>query len=142
MQELNPSLTIIDKEVNSVGISSYAGSQIEKCPSHGFKICIKQTSDTNFQEMLPDVYVRGFTSKEGAQKALKTIAESINKDSVVDLSNTDENITPNNQTKIFIGHGRSHVWRELKDFIEDTLGLEYEEFNRISPAGKAHQGPP
>lgn len=46
--------------------------------------------------------------------------------------------TMNNENKkIFIGHGRSHVWRELKDFIEDTLGLPYEEFNRISPAGRA-----
>ena len=46
--------------------------------------------------------------------------------------------TMNNENKrIFIGHGHSHVWRELKDFIEDTLKLPTEEFNRISPAGKA-----
>lgn len=51
---------------------------------------------------------------------------------------TTSNGTTNNENKkIFIGHGRSHVWRELKDFIEDTLKLPYEEFNRISPAGKA-----
>ena len=51
---------------------------------------------------------------------------------------TMNNDTMNNENKkIFIGHGRSHVWRELKDFIEDTLKLPYEEFNRISPAGKA-----
>lgn len=37
--------------------------------------------------------------------------------------------------KIFIGHGRSEYWRVLKDFVRDRLGLEYEEFNRISPAG-------
>lgn len=57
------------------------------------------------------------------------------------LSNTQQAMnadTMNNENKkIFIGHGRSHVWRELKDFIEDTLGLPYEEFNRISPAGRA-----
>ena len=51
---------------------------------------------------------------------------------------TMSNDTTNNENKkIFIGHSRSHVWRELKDFIEDTLKLPYEEFNRISPAGKA-----
>ena len=45
--------------------------------------------------------------------------------------------TMNNENKkIFIGHGRSLVWRELKDFIEGTLGLPYEEFNRISTAGQ------
>ena len=55
-------------------------------------------------------------------------------------SNTQQTMnrdTMNNENKIFIGHGRSHIWRELKEFIVDTLGLEHEEFNRISPAGKA-----
>ena len=36
---------------------------------------------------------------------------------------------------IFIGHGRSLVWRELKDFLVDTLSLDYEEFNREATAG-------
>ena len=38
-------------------------------------------------------------------------------------------------TKIFIGHGRSHIWRALKDFIEDQLGLQVDEFNRVQNAG-------
>ena len=42
----------------------------------------------------------------------------------------------NENKKIFIGHGRSLVWRVLKDFIEGTLGLPYEEFNRVSAAGE------
>jgi hypothetical protein len=37
--------------------------------------------------------------------------------------------------RIFIGHGRSPVWRELKDFIQDTLRLSWEEFNREPVAG-------
>ena len=37
--------------------------------------------------------------------------------------------------KIFIGHGASPIWRELKDFLIDRLSLEYEEFNRVSVAG-------
>jgi hypothetical protein len=37
--------------------------------------------------------------------------------------------------RIFIGHGRSPLWRELKDFLSDTLGLKWEEFNRESPVG-------
>ncbi len=40
--------------------------------------------------------------------------------------------------RVFIGHGRSLVWRELKDFIHDRLNLPFEEFNRVSPAGIAH----
>jgi predicted nucleotide-binding protein len=37
--------------------------------------------------------------------------------------------------RIFIGHGRSHLWRELKDFVQDRLGLEWDEFNRVPVAG-------
>lgn len=36
---------------------------------------------------------------------------------------------------VFIGHGRSHLWRELKDYISEKLGLPYEEFNRTPTAG-------
>jgi hypothetical protein len=38
-------------------------------------------------------------------------------------------------TRVFIGHGRSLQWRELKDFISERLGLPYEEFNRVPVAG-------
>jgi hypothetical protein len=43
--------------------------------------------------------------------------------------------TPLQNNKIFIGHGHSGVWRELKDFLQDRLGLKYEEFNSESAAG-------
>jgi predicted nucleotide-binding protein len=38
-------------------------------------------------------------------------------------------------TNVFIGHGRSAIWRDLKDFIRDRLGLPYDEFNRVPVAG-------
>lgn len=38
-------------------------------------------------------------------------------------------------TNIFIGHGHSPYWRELKDFISERLGLPWDEFNRIPVAG-------
>jgi predicted nucleotide-binding protein len=37
--------------------------------------------------------------------------------------------------RVFIGHGRSPIWRELKDFLHDRLSLDWDEFNRDSPAG-------
>src|SRR5262245_17685430 len=40
---------------------------------------------------------------------------------------------------VFIGHGRSLVWRELADFVERRLTLNVEEFNRVSVAGKSTQ---
>jgi predicted nucleotide-binding protein len=44
---------------------------------------------------------------------------------------------PSIGTNVFIGHGRSLVWRELKDFLEDRLGLSVDEFNRVPVAGIA-----
>jgi predicted nucleotide-binding protein len=38
-------------------------------------------------------------------------------------------------TNVFIGHGRSYLWRDLKDFIQDRLGLPWDEFNRVPVAG-------
>ena len=38
-------------------------------------------------------------------------------------------------THVFIGHGRSQDWRELKDFISDKLKLPWDEFNRVPIAG-------
>jgi predicted nucleotide-binding protein len=37
--------------------------------------------------------------------------------------------------KIFIGHGRSELWRDLKDFISERLRLDWDEFNREAAAG-------
>lgn len=37
--------------------------------------------------------------------------------------------------KIFIGHGHSKIWKDLKDFLQDRLGLAWDEFNREPVAG-------
>lgn len=37
--------------------------------------------------------------------------------------------------KVFIGHGHSSIWRDVKDFVQDRLGLPWDEFNRIPVAG-------
>jgi hypothetical protein len=38
--------------------------------------------------------------------------------------------------RVFIGHGHSPAWKDLRDFITGKLSLSYDEFNRISAAGK------
>lgn len=38
-------------------------------------------------------------------------------------------------TNVFIGHGGSPAWKDLKDFIQDRLGLPWDEFNRVPVAG-------
>lgn len=37
--------------------------------------------------------------------------------------------------KVFIGHGRSSAWKDLKDFIQDRLQLPWDEYNREATAG-------
>ncbi|WP_219681945.1 TIR domain-containing protein [Bradyrhizobium canariense] len=36
---------------------------------------------------------------------------------------------------VVIGHGRSPLWRELRDFLRERLGLSVDEFNAVSTAG-------
>ena len=39
--------------------------------------------------------------------------------------------------KVFIGHGKSQLWRDLKDFLQDRLHLKWDEFDRTPAAGLA-----
>ena len=38
-------------------------------------------------------------------------------------------------TNVFIGHGQSSVWKDLKDFIQDRMNLPWDEFKRVPVAG-------
>jgi hypothetical protein len=38
-------------------------------------------------------------------------------------------------TNVFIGHGRSKEWKDLKDFVSERMRLPWDEFNRIPVAG-------
>jgi predicted nucleotide-binding protein len=70
---------------------------------------------------------------------LRELASTLRKTiEAVDLSNEiDIPIAMSNT--VFLGHGRSEQWRLLKDFLKERLGLAFEEFNRISPAGISTQ---
>lgn len=41
-------------------------------------------------------------------------------------------------TNVFIGHGRSPAWKDLKDFIQDRLRLPWDEFNRVPVPGRTN----
>jgi predicted nucleotide-binding protein len=41
----------------------------------------------------------------------------------------------NKDTSICIGHGRSPLWRELKEFLVERLHVKVDEFNSIPTAG-------
>ena len=63
------------------------------------------------------------------------------KKQIVRLANHIQNLEKNTMqehkigNKIFIGHGHSPDWREFKDFINDRLGLHWDEFTRVPAAG-------
>jgi hypothetical protein len=53
------------------------------------------------------------------------------------LERTEKNQTKMGRigTNVFIGHGRSKEWKDLKDFINDRMRLPWDEFNRVPVAG-------
>jgi hypothetical protein len=53
----------------------------------------------------------------------------------LEKSGVDNFLKKNAGSRIFIGHGRSPLWRELKDFLNDRLSLPWDEFNREAVAG-------
>jgi predicted nucleotide-binding protein len=58
----------------------------------------------------------------------------------VDRTQVHDAVTPTSQRKaVFIGHGRSNLWRDLKDFFADRLRVPWDEFNRESTAGKSNK---
>lgn len=63
------------------------------------------------------------------------------KETVIKLASHIQNLENRNSveerigTNVFIGHGRSPYWRELKDFVSDRLSLPWDEFNRVPVAG-------
>jgi len=53
------------------------------------------------------------------------------------MERTEKNLAKADRvgTNVFIGHGRSKEWKDLKDFINDRMRLPWDEFNRIPVAG-------
>jgi hypothetical protein len=51
------------------------------------------------------------------------------------LARGGKSSVPKCDSKVFIGHGRSHVWLHLKDFLTGRLGLGFDEFNAEPVAG-------
>jgi len=66
------------------------------------------------------------TSLATIAKKASTHIERVNKENLKDQKTG---------SKVFIGHGQSTLWKDLKDFIQNRLKLQWEEFNRVSVAG-------
>lgn len=85
------------------------------------------------------MYLAPFQSLDVNRRQLRELAGTLRKAiEAVALSAGVENQAVQSDT-IFVGHGRSEQWRSLKDFLKERLGLSFEEFNRVSPAGISTQ---
>jgi hypothetical protein len=72
-----------------------------------------------------------FTGIEKLIKACRNVLDYMEVHDMVDAK------TIKKAERVFIGHGRSPDWRELKDFLQERLGLTWEEFNREPTAGQS-----
>ena len=71
-------------------------------------------------------------------QAITTLEEIANQAKLhISRQHRDVHQASSTANKVFVGHGRSPIWRELKDFIEHQLELPVEEFNRIPTAGSS-----
>jgi predicted nucleotide-binding protein len=96
-----------------------AASQELRCPPHSV-ISATQVS-----------LVSPFTALGSLVKSSRSLLKYMEINDLVDRSAMQKT------ERVFIGHGRSPVWRELKDFLQDRLTLPCEEFNREPTAGIA-----
>ena len=74
-------------------------------------------------------------SLSGAGKSCRDLA-TIARQAATHIGRSERSGRPKvASNSVFIGHGRSAAWRELKDFVHERLRLPYEEFNRVPVAG-------
>lgn len=66
---------------------------------------------------------------------LKVFGVEFRRSDIEDMRETPDEKASVKGGKVFLGHGRSSAWRELKDFLQDRLRLDVEEFNSVAMAG-------
>lgn len=77
--------------------------------------------------------VQAMRTSFGAADAIAKVAERTRKH--LEHRKSSSSHAKSGGGKVFIGHGRSPAWRDLKDFLQDRLGLPWDEFNRVPIAG-------
>ena len=74
-------------------------------------------------------------SLKSIKLGLENLIFLLKRSEIVVKKSVKEIPTESKNNLIFIGHGRSKVWKDLKNFLQDRLGLKWEEFNREPTAG-------
>jgi predicted nucleotide-binding protein len=84
----------------------------------------------------PHISLQGyFISLKAIKLGLEELINCLKKAEKYLLKSNPTNSSEQPKKYIFIGHGRSNIWKDLKDFLHDRLLLDWEEFNRESAAG-------
>ncbi|HGH4676202.1 TIR domain-containing protein [Enterobacter bugandensis] len=117
--------------------SSFGGDYINDSLFIEWKIKVENLLLSIFDEKSP-ILIAYYTQRDTshfsnaanfeALKAVLKAAQSEYKDGVISVRQPFGD-------RVFIGHGRSPLWRELKDYISDNLHLKWDEFNRTPIAG-------
>jgi predicted nucleotide-binding protein len=66
---------------------------------------------------------------------LKVVALKLLEDYAQKKIAQEQQVNSKTGTTVFIGHGKSPLWRELKEFLVDRLHLAVNEFNSVPTAG-------
>ena len=92
-------------------------------------------SITNWNTKIDHTRVQVSISSRSREKILRlgNYIESVSKDCFIPLPEKKDKIPP--KPKIFIGHGGSDQWRDLKDHLQDKHGYEIVSYETGSRAG-------
>lgn len=122
----------VENDLKPYKIIDFINSRMKNSPSmsrDSEEIAKGKIVPTHVQFLAP---FSSITSNKNRARELAGILRNVIEASMLYASQPDRARMPN---KVFIGHGKSEQWRVLKDFLHERLGLEYDEFNRISAAG-------
>jgi predicted nucleotide-binding protein len=106
----------------------------------GRRVCAAIRKWNPSKSALAQEYIDLFFSNRHAREAgtrLNSLLILINEAKTELQSESEEvNMQRHTRAKVFIGHGRSLVWLQLKTFLTDRLHLACDEFNAESLAGR------
>lgn len=126
----------LEQAIAAVGIAmdSAAGSELS--------IAVLEKETKRLRDLLDSTAMDAFSMFNdifGSMRQPNTPAQNKSRAEATTAPTKTDGASLKRQPTIFIGHGRAPVWRELKDFVCDRLGLKYEEFNREPTAGLANK---
>jgi hypothetical protein len=94
-------------------------------------------ADTTLEQYRADVTKGKAEVLVMLQEAMRALNEELEETRDAESPLSPTSLRHSSGQSIVIGHGASPLWRELKDFVKDTLNLPVAEFNSVSVAGVA-----